>query len=1174
MIKSKCKPLKYMLIIAFLLLALLFCIPFNSNNLEAQTNRVRTFNDVRNNYTDDEIANIDYYCLKDDNILFTPNQNPLGTCWIFSGIKSIETALSLATNEVYDFSEAWIALARAYDSSSYNIGFGGNENAFINIVKKYGLVLERDMPYEMLSKIDNSSSTELKKYYDYYSQFANKDILNLLTSTYQNQRISVILGSTSNDFIKFIKRSIINNGSCEIAYNADNTYIVDNSQNNISSYYCSSYTSTNHAVSAIGWDDNVTLKSDPTVKGAFIVQNSWGNGNDESYIYIFYQNKSLLDAMSYSVDLSKINSYVKLSKSSSDLKNWYSHIASVKTNEVEEKSLNQGNVFYTGDNLDLTYSFVNNVNYNKVKLDILDGDSYVKDIIVTRNSNQIHLTKNNLTESVCYTLKFYNDTNDNDIADSGEEVYYKQIFVTDGIILDGISSNSNYTEQAYQTHSVDVKDIYITNETYSNIYIGSYSKITKIEEVQTTNSVDFISYLSSYYFAKATDSSYSTGLLQISYNNSNLTLNEWYTNKVKFTNVDGGTKIVNIHYLKVNDFYSDIVWLNYMTDYKNVSGLPKFTSKTSTMNLTNANGYEGYDFDGWYLDSDLTSKVTNNRLQSSNIYSTSSKKSYFNGDKAFSNVVLYPKYESNRRLEVKDITLNVGTYGVNYLQLLDCVTKGSGNYLFSLKTGNMPQGLTIENNTITGTPTNVGTFTFMITVKDLDYDLEKDCNVTLTVQKMNLVYRISHSSSEVGKDLVPANLYLVSGSIYNDDNVVTIDYSKVNKNVVGTYDINVINMMSAYYNITVSNPQEEKYSITYKTIYVNVDNIDCTYDGQNHYLNVQVTNADNGDYVIEYSQDNNNYVSEMAFKNATSEELTAYIKISSKSGKFQTTIKQASVNINKANLTINLDNTNLKYNFKEQIPNISFQGVLNNDQIEYETLGASKTIGKHTVTVQLKGQSRANYNIVNNNLEFEITRISPSFKLPTISYDDLIIWQTIGELPQPIVDEGFEIEILNADEELKEGDNTIKFKITPIGENADIYETIISEYHIEKQKQSLNVNTTFYIVISVIVVICAGIITIVIALKKKANQNLVTISFVTNSTLPLKPIKGKLNNKQSLPIPFKPGSTFEGWYVDKELTSPYKNNGKNPQLKLYAKWTIENKPDFIRPDLSSFKRYK
>ena len=65
-----------------------------------------------------------------------------------------------------------------------------------------------------------------------------------------------------------------------------------------------------------------------------------------------------------------------------------------------------------------------------------------------------------------------------------------------------------------------------------------------------------------------------------------------------------------------------------------------------------------------------------------------------------------------------------------------------------------------------------------------------------------------------------------------------------------------------------------------------------------------------------------------------------------------------------------------------------------------------------------------------------------------------------------------------------------------------------------------------------------------------------------------------MNNKQSLPVPFKPGNKFEGWYVDKELTLPYKDNGKNPQIKLYAKWTSENKPDFIRPDLSSFQRYK
>ena len=71
------------------------------------------------------------------------------------------------------------------------------------------------------------------------------------------------------------------------------------------------------------------------------------------------------------------------------------------------------------------------------------------------------------------------------------------------------------------------------------------------------------------------------------------------------------------------------------------------------------------------------------------------------------------------------------------------------------------------------------------------------------------------------------------------------------------------------------------------------------------------------------------------------------------------------------------------------------------------------------------------------------------------------------------------------------------------------------------------------------------------------------ISFETNGATAIDTIKGEPNSEITLPIPVKSGSTFSGWYYDKDLKS--KVSGTKIRLpisgcnmKLYAAW---NKPD-------------
>lgn len=89
-------------------------------------------------------------------------------------------------------------------------------------------------------------------------------------------------------------------------------------------HYTDEYTTPNHAVSIVGWDDNYSAENfkegnQPTADGAWIVKNSWGNFEDRSdevweshkdespvdrqgYFYLSYYDQSVCDFTSYQVD--------------------------------------------------------------------------------------------------------------------------------------------------------------------------------------------------------------------------------------------------------------------------------------------------------------------------------------------------------------------------------------------------------------------------------------------------------------------------------------------------------------------------------------------------------------------------------------------------------------------------------------------------------------------------------------------------------------------------------------------------------------------------------------------------------------------------------------------------------------------------------------------------------
>ena len=137
----KIKRIKNFLFMSF---TILFSIYFCTVHITASTNNVNTEINEQILKTNDPLPNA--YCLRDDYILFSQNQDKTGFCWNFGSTMAASTAIMKATGEYYDFSELWTGIS-AFNTSSYKpIGSGGGYSTHYNAAQKAGLMLEVDLP--------------------------------------------------------------------------------------------------------------------------------------------------------------------------------------------------------------------------------------------------------------------------------------------------------------------------------------------------------------------------------------------------------------------------------------------------------------------------------------------------------------------------------------------------------------------------------------------------------------------------------------------------------------------------------------------------------------------------------------------------------------------------------------------------------------------------------------------------------------------------------------------------------------------------------------------------------------------------------------------------------------------------------------------------------------------
>ena len=336
-----------------------------------------------------DIALPSSYCMRDEYYLVTSNQHDQGLCWDLSSSTVFTTAVMRSTNQYIDYSEGWISEAYAKDHTNYLPGDGGGFNYFDSTATSWGLVQEQDFMYEDSYSVSRENVDDL---HEYFLQFSDTTIV----KNYEKIRYS-LPASVSQDVrsqtIKTLKEHIYTKSALYFSFNWS-TIQATYSGKTLNFKRPDSTSTNSHALTIIGWDDNITANyNDVTYRGAWVFLNSWGNySGDNGIFYLFYDDPQVTFFYGYEYveEYDDLYFFNEITSSTAefvtDQKGAYTGTFVPTTGVTKQK-----NIFTDNSNVSLTYSYK------------ISPDTYVTDISifklqkdVTNDFNITNDTQNNL----------------------------------------------------------------------------------------------------------------------------------------------------------------------------------------------------------------------------------------------------------------------------------------------------------------------------------------------------------------------------------------------------------------------------------------------------------------------------------------------------------------------------------------------------------------------------------------------------------------------------------------------------------------------------------------------------------------------------------------------------------------------------------------------------------